>query len=109
MSTHVETRPHASIADAYALPSRFYTAPDIFQAEMEHIHLRTWFFVGLASELSSPGEYCAIDTVGGPAILLRDEQNNLRAFANCCRHRGSLLLSGAGRIRAIRCPYHAWA
>ena len=32
------------------------------------------------------------------------------AHLNLCRHRGSRLLCGEGRVRgAIRCPYHGWA
>ncbi len=98
-----------SVLRATALPGDFYTSAAVFRAEIEHIHLRNWFFVGLASEVPAPGDYRAIETVGGPAILVRDQDGTLRAFANCCRHRGSLLLSGSGRARAIRCPYHAWA
>ncbi|HSU04734.1 MAG TPA: aromatic ring-hydroxylating dioxygenase subunit alpha [Acetobacteraceae bacterium] len=98
----------SSVLNATALPGFLYTSAAVFQAEMEHIHLRTWFFVGLASELPIPGDYLTVETIGGPAILLRDQAGELRAFANCCRHRGSLLLSGRGHIRAIRCPYHAW-
>lgn len=94
---------------ATAQPAAFYTAPDVFAAELTHIHLRSWFFVGLAGEIPDPGDYRAIETVGGPVILVRDEQGRAGAFANVCRHRGSLLLSGAGHARAIRCPYHAWA
>ena len=94
---------------ANALPGRMYTSTSLFHAEMEYIHLRNWFFVGLAGELPMPGDYRAIDTVGGPLILLRDQGGELRAFANCCRHRGSLLLTGSGNVHALRCPYHAWA
>jgi choline monooxygenase len=98
-----------SVLSASALPGHMYTSTAMFQAEMEHIHLRSWFFVGLADELPMPGDYRAIDTVGGPVILLRDQSSELRAFANCCRHRGSLLLTGSGNVRVLRCPYHAWA
>ena len=93
---------------ATALPAACYTSAAFFAAEMAAIHRRNWFFVGLASELASPGAYRAIETVGGPVILLRDNDGGLRAFANCCRHRGSILLEGSGRIRSIACPYHAW-
>jgi len=93
---------------ATALPAACYTSTEFFAAEMVAIHRRNWFFVGLASELASPGAYRAIETVGGPVILLRDNDGGLRAFANCCRHRGSILLEGSGRIRSIACPYHAW-
>src|SRR5579875_3532166 len=93
---------------ATAQPAAFYTSPDVFAAELTHIHLRSWFFVGLTSEIPNPGDYRAIETVGGPVILVRDEKGRAGAFANVCRHRGSLLLAGAGHTRAIRCPYHAW-
>jgi phenylpropionate dioxygenase-like ring-hydroxylating dioxygenase large terminal subunit len=75
-----------------------YTSAAVFRAEMEHIHLRNWFFVGLAGEVPNPGDYRAIETSGGPVILLRDQDGTLRAFANGCRHRGSLLLTGSGNI-----------
>lgn len=97
------------LLEASALPGWCYTSERFFQAEMEHIHRRHWFYVGRADELAVPGDYMALDTVGGPVILLRDLAGALRAFANCCRHRGSLLLGGRGNVRAITCPYHAWS
>lgn len=91
------------------LPNASYTAPDHFAREMERVHRRNWFLFGRADELPSPGDYRAVDTVGGPVIVLRDGEGRIRAFANTCRHRGSLLLEGQGNRRAIACPYHAWS
>jgi choline monooxygenase len=96
------------LLEASALPASCYTSEAFFTAEIAAIHRRNWFFVGLASELAAPGDYRTIETVGGPALLLRDGAGTLRAFANVCRHRGSLLLEGSGRVRSIACPYHAW-
>jgi len=98
-----------ALAADRALPSWCYTSPGFFQAEIEHIHRRNWIFAGRTDEIKTPGDYRTIDTVGGPVILLRDADGTLRAFANCCRHRGSLLLTGTGNTRAIVCPYHAWS
>jgi len=95
-------------AEPRSLPAAAYTSADFFRAEMEHIHRRNWFFVGRADEIEAPGDFRAVDTVAGPVLLLRDLAGELRAFANCCRHRGSLLLSGSGNRRAIVCPYHGW-
>jgi choline monooxygenase len=86
----------------------FYLDPAVFRAEIEHIHLKNWFFAGRVEDLASPGAYKAIETVGGPAFLVRGQDGVLRAFANACRHRGSLLLEGCGIAKAITCPYHAW-
>lgn len=96
------------LGDARSAPARFYTDPEVFKAEVEHIHLRTWFFAGRQEEVEKPGDYKAIDTVGGPALIVRGEDGVLRAFANVCRHRASLLLEGCGRVKSIVCPYHAW-
>ena len=91
-----------------SLPREAYTSPEFFKAEMEHIHLRQWFFVGRTDEVKAPGDYRAVDTIAGPVLLLRDRDGTLRAFANSCRHRGSMLLSGSGNCRAVVCPYHGW-
>lgn len=90
-------------------PTSWYTSADHFAREMECVHRRSWILFGRADELPKPGDYRAIDTVGGPVIVVRGEDGAIRAFANTCRHRGSLLLSGSGNRRAIACPYHAWS
>ena len=47
--------------------------------------------------------------VGGlPVVLTRDRDDVLRAFANVCRHRGSIVARGAGERGTLQCPYHAW-
>ena len=39
----------------------------------------------------------------------RFEDSELRAFANVCRHRGSLVcLEARGKTRKFSCPYHGW-
>ena len=95
-------------AEPRSLSAAAYTSAAFFGAEMEHVHRRNWFFVGRADEIPSGGDFRAVDTVAGPVLLVRDHAGELRAFANCCRHRGSLLLSGSGNRRAIVCPYHGW-
>ncbi len=96
------------LGDAKSAPARFYTDPAVFKAEVEHIHLKTWFFAGRIEEVPSPGDYKAIESVGGPVLLVRGEDGRLRAFANVCRHRASILLEGCGHAKSITCPYHAW-
>ena len=45
---------------------------------------------------------------GHPVAILRDQENNLRAFYNVCKHRAHELLRGEGEVSKILCPYHAW-
>ena len=56
-----------------------------------------------------PGTYLTAKAGTQPVLVLRDEEGELRAFRNVCRHRGSRLLAGSGECgKAIRCLYHGW-
>ena len=40
---------------------------------------------------------------------MRSKEGTLNAFANVCRHRGSLVcLEKQGSTRKFKCPYHGW-
>ena len=64
--------------------------------------------MGRTDEIPSPGDYRCTETAGGPIVVLRDEEDGIRAFANTCRHRGARLLEGTGACERIVCPYHGW-
>ena len=59
--------------------------------------------------MPNAGDYRSFETVGGPIFLMRGADGVLRAFANYCRHRGSLLVDGEGCTKRLICPYHAWS
>lgn len=93
----------------YSLDQRFYTDPDIYALELERIVYRNWFLAGHESEFADPGDFRVFEAAGESAIVLRDGDGALRAFANVCRHRGSLVcLETAGNARRFVCPYHGW-
>jgi Rieske 2Fe-2S family protein len=91
------------------LPGRDYHAAEVFEREREQVFSRDWYCIGRSSSLDGPGAYASVEVAGEPLIWIRDEAGTARAFANTCRHRGTRLLDGEGRLnRAIKCPYHAW-
>ena len=100
----------APLTRAQSMPSVLYTSPEIFALEREALFLRHWFYLCRSEQLPNPGDYRAFDTPGGPIVLIRGADQQLRCFANYCRHRGSLLLQGTGNTgNRIMCPYHAWS
>jgi Rieske 2Fe-2S family protein len=100
----------ASAIDARtALQPRLYIDPRVLEVEQESIFERTWQLAGHISALPSPGSYVTTRAGSQPVLVVRDEEHELRAFKNVCRHRGSRLLSGSGQCKqAIRCRYHGW-
>jgi choline monooxygenase len=100
---------HASLADGYTLPGTWYTDPKVFKREQKRIFRRTWQYVGLAEQVTRPGDYFTFTIDSVPIIILRDENEQLRAFVNVCRHRGSQLVpDGCGSRKTLQCLYHAW-
>ena len=99
---------HPPIETAATLPPPCYTDPEVFESERDTIFRQSWIGLGRADRWREAGDYQAFDLAGVPLLVLRDRQGGLRAFANSCRHRGSLLLEGAGCRPLITCPFHAW-
>ena len=94
--------------EAATPPSWYYTGEAFHAREVERIFRRAWNCVGRLERVPRPGDYAAFDLAGVPLVVVRDRGGRVRAFANSCRHRGTILLEGAGNCRAIKCPYHGW-
>ena len=93
----------------WSLHQRFYTDPDIYEAELDHIITKNWIMIGHVSEFSNIGDFKVFNMANESAIIVRGPDGNLKAFANVCRHRGSLVcLEQSGTIRKFSCPYHGW-
>lgn len=90
------------------LPPSCYSDEHIFQLEVDTIFHQSWIGIGREDRWKSTGDYIAMDIAGVPVIIVRGNDGQLKGFANSCRHRGSLMLSGEGQCRQIRCPFHCW-
>ncbi|MBB2971162.1 aromatic ring-hydroxylating dioxygenase subunit alpha [Mesorhizobium sp. RMAD-H1] len=93
----------------FSLEQKFYTDPDYFRLDLEHIFYREWIFVGHDCELPKTGSYLTVQIGAYPVVVVRDAQGGIRAFHNSCRHRGSRICSGEkGTAAKLVCPYHQW-
>jgi phenylpropionate dioxygenase-like ring-hydroxylating dioxygenase large terminal subunit len=92
------------------LPQRYYTDPGIFQKELEKFYFRGWICVGRASEIPRPGDYFLRELGKESILMVRGEDEAVRAFFNVCRHRGTRICTAAeGRFPGrIQCGYHGW-
>ena len=71
--------------------------------------MRNWIMAGHQSELPEQGDFKVFNVAGESAIIVRGSDGELKAFANVCRHRGSLVcLEESGNTRKFSCPYHGW-
>jgi phenylpropionate dioxygenase-like ring-hydroxylating dioxygenase large terminal subunit len=97
----------ATVAGTRTIPFAWYSDPAVLRLERERIFRRSWQYAGRAGQAAEPGSFFTCDLGGVPVVVVRDG-DELRAFLNVCRHRGSLVCEGEGKRATLQCPYHAW-
>jgi phenylpropionate dioxygenase-like ring-hydroxylating dioxygenase large terminal subunit len=99
---------NASFDDAQSLPPAAYHDAGMLELESEKLFRKEWLCLGRTAEIPDKGDYLCRDIVDAPVFVIRQRDSSLKAFANVCAHRASRLLSGAGQVSRISCPYHSW-
>jgi len=99
----------ASRQPGHGLPRPFYHDELLYKAEMEGIWRRGWLFAGHSCQIPNPGDYFLYEVDGDSVILVRQDDGQVRALYNVCRHRGSVICTEAeGHVKRFICPYHQW-
>ena len=94
--------------EAWGLPGCIYGS-EFFAFEQRHLFPRTWCAAGFASDIPDPGDVCPVVLAGWPLLLVRDENREVRAFHNVCRHRANRVVDAPGRqLKSLTCPWHGW-
>jgi len=93
----------------HSLPAPFYGDPEIYAADLERIFGRHWIYVGVEPDVAEPGDAVTVDIGPASVIIVRDDDDVIRAFHNVCRHRGARLIPGErATVGNLVCPYHSW-
>ncbi|ALN72927.1 aromatic ring-hydroxylating dioxygenase subunit alpha [Aureimonas sp. AU20] len=93
----------------YSLEAPFYTSPEIFAADLEAIFEQTWLFVGVEPDVPEPGDAMTVDIGANAILIVRDDDMQVRAFHNVCRHRGARLVhEEKTTVGNLVCRYHSW-
>lgn len=93
----------------HSLNAPFYLNSDIFNLDVAAIFSQHWIYVAVEPDIAEPGDYITVDVGSNSVIIVRDDDMNIKAFHNVCRHRGSQLCDDAkGSVGNIVCPYHQW-
>ncbi|MEO9140305.1 MAG: aromatic ring-hydroxylating dioxygenase subunit alpha [Jatrophihabitans sp.] len=91
------------------LASPFYTSREIFELDVSAIFGHSWIFVANEAEIPEPGDYVTVEVGAWSVIIVRDDDEQVRAWHNVCRHRGARILNDAtGSVGNIVCGYHKW-
>lgn len=91
------------------LDRRVLTDDSLYRLELERIFARGWNFMCHESQLREPGDYLVSYIGEDQLIVVRDEDGQINALLNTCRHRGNALCRAEqGRAKSFVCSYHGW-
>ena len=106
---HFDTKGTDQAASTLELPVTLYGDVDRFQREKQAIFMELPLALAMSIELPESGSYKAMTVMDKPVLLSRDENGQVHAFINACRHRGApVCQEGKGQGKRFVCPYHAW-
>lgn len=92
-----------------SLEAPFYISQEWFDLDIDAIFAKSWIFVANEAEIPEAGDYVVIDMGRYSIIVARDDDENVVAYHNVCRHRGARILNDAcGSMGRIVCGYHQW-
>ncbi|TDJ45887.1 MAG: aromatic ring-hydroxylating dioxygenase subunit alpha [Gammaproteobacteria bacterium] len=92
------------------IPAGRYTDPEFLRLEQAHLWKKAWLYAGHVDELPEAGSFKLWRRTGSPIVILRDNDNHIRAFYNTCRHRGGpLVKEESGTLPGgLVCGFHGW-
>lgn len=110
----IQPKPHRELLDSrqpgYGMPGELFGRQDVFETDVDVFFHKRWIFVAVTADVPEAGDVFAVDIGKASILIVRDDEENVRAFRNVCRHRGSRLMKQAGKasVGMLVCPYHQW-
>lgn len=86
-----------------------YYSREFAQREWDHMWTKIWHVAGRTCELQEAGDYIVHDFMHESVIVVRQDDDSLKAFYNSCGHRGQRLMWDSAHVESgFHCPYHGW-
>ncbi|MGJ9413221.1 aromatic ring-hydroxylating dioxygenase subunit alpha [Aeromicrobium sp. CF4.19] len=107
----LETKGTSMAAKPRTQVTSVYTDPGYLADERRTLFRGRPLLFCLSGELAEPGAYVTAELDGLPVVVLRGEDEHLRAMVNMCSHRGARIYTeerGTVQGRGVSCPFHAW-
>ena len=99
----------APLSQASTIPAAWYTDRRIAEVERLSVFSKTWQLVARTEQVKTAGQFISTVVAGEPIIVVRGNDDVLRAFYNVCRHHAAAVVTQpCGQASLLHCPYHGW-
>lgn len=113
MSKTIDTRaewPESWLTLDHGIRSGRYTDPEFARLEHEKLWLNVWQMAARLDEIPERGDHTVYEIGDQSVLLVRIDEDNVKAYHNFCPHRGTALATCSGHFEKERiiCPFHGW-
>lgn len=89
-------------------PRRYYDK-GFMAAEWDKMWTQTWTLAGPVCDIPDAGDFFLYKLGSEEIIVVRGDDDQIRAFYNVCPHRGNrLVFDEFGSVRQFACAFHSW-
>ena len=86
-----------------------YYSKDFMEKEWNHLWTQVWQIAGWASDIPESNDFIVYKIRHEEIIVIRQEDDTIKAFYNVCPHRGNILVHVEnGSLNTFKCTYHGW-
>ena len=85
-----------------------YFSPEWHAREVEYVWRKCWQLACRVEDIPNIGDQLVYDIADDSILVVRTNEQTIKAYVNACLHRGTLLRTEPGNAKQIRCPFHGW-
>ncbi|SCW38369.1 Rieske [2Fe-2S] domain-containing protein [Sphingobium faniae] len=99
--------PTSAIRDDY-IPKEAYFSRDFAKLEEDNLWPKVWQLACRLEEIPNAGDFVTYDIIDDSIIVVRVDEDTVKAYHNVCPHRGRRLTEGCGHSTQFACRFHGW-
>ena len=103
------------LSEAVTIPVEAYLCEDYARAERDRLWRKVWLQAGRVEEIPQAGDFITYDILDDSVVIIRGDDDQLRAYHNACPHRGRRLVdtpkgkrNASGKRKQFVCGFHGW-
>ncbi len=103
------------LGEPLTYPVEAFICPEYAKAEKEKLWPRVWQMAARLEDIPNVGDFITYNICDDSFIIMRSDEDTIRAFYNVCPHRGRQLVNTPddvncvkGRKKSFVCGFHGW-
>lgn len=85
-----------------------YRSADFAAQEREHLWGKVWQMACREEQIPEVGDVVVYESPGASILVVRSDDDEIRAYYNSCRHRGMKLCAHDTSVSKLACPFHGF-